>query len=71
MPYSLIKSMPMRKLIALRFMVKIVVELSTYLVRSVDGGTHLQHLLESGFIFLKVLYLLFNSVLSTAVEGGS
>ena len=36
-----------------------------------DGGTHLQHLLESGFVFLKVLYLLFNSILSTTVEGGS
>jgi hypothetical protein len=36
-----------------------------------DGGAHLQHLFQSGFIFLKVLYLLLKSVLSTTVEGRS
>ena len=44
-------------------------KLLAYLMRSVDGGAHLQHLLQSGFIFLKVLYLLLKSVLSTTVEG--
>lgn len=45
--------------------------LKTHLMRSVDGGTHLQHLLESGFVLLKVLYLLLNSILSATVEGRS
>ena len=41
------------------------------MVRSVNGGTHLQHLFQSGFIFLKVLDLLLKSILSTTVEGRS
>ena len=57
--------------IALNYTIKFVVELLAYLVRSVDGGAHLQHLFQSGFIFLKVLYLLLKSVLSTTVEGRS
>ena len=61
----------MCKSIALNYTIKFVVELLAYLVWSVDGGAHLQHLFQSGFIFLKVLYLLLKSVLSTTVEGRS